>query len=661
MNKLTLLILFLLLIPSIFADSWNYDSEEVTVNFALDSEIDILRDTANSKVSYIKVNLSFFPKDTLQQKVITLTTSPGSEKDSETIQFTWENPTVDNLKFRLDSKIRILNDNIKVTRKVAFPIKVPENLKVYTKPSTTIDSDDPDIFILANELATGQDDLYKVVFNLGTWVKSNVEYDLSSLTANVAQKSSWVLKTRQGVCDELTNLFIALNRVLGIPARFVSGIAYTNSKKFSQEWGPHGWAEVYFPGFGWVPFDVTYGQLGYIDPTHIKLKESLDADDASTKYQWSGHGIEIETNVLDFDVGLIDHSGSLPAKISLDLNSVKSAVMFGSYNLIEATVKNLKNYYVANELYLSKPSEVEIIDNERKQLILGPYEEKKVYWTVKISDLLQKNFIYTFPLTVYSLENITDSAYFTSSRSDFLYNLKEIESILSLKDQKEEKELSKNVDLDCSINKPSLYEYETAIIACAIKNTGTTLLSGVNICLKNDCEKMALGIGEEKQSEFNFAPEKAGEQELLIEVKNADVLQNQFLKVNVKDTPSITLSELEYPEFVSFKEEYIVSFILNKNSVSIAKNIIVELKESGFTKTWTLSELTNNKKFIINLKGKDLGTGKNTMEILVKYYDSNDNEYETSDSFSIQLNKISFIERLQIYVTDFAKFLNRFF
>ena len=73
----------------------------------------------------------------------------------------------------------------------------------------------------------------------------------------MTEPATWVYDNRQGVCDELTGLFISMLRELGIPARFVSGVSYTNLPEFAKPWGGHGWAEVWFPDVGWVPFDVT--------------------------------------------------------------------------------------------------------------------------------------------------------------------------------------------------------------------------------------------------------------------------------------------------------------------------------------------------------------------------------------------------------------------
>jgi transglutaminase-like putative cysteine protease len=66
---------------------------------------------------------------------------------------------------------------------------------------------------------------------------------------------------RQGVCQDFTNLFMCLARLLSIPARYVCGYLYTGPKaeNAAQAEASHAWAQVYLPQVGWRGFDPTNG------------------------------------------------------------------------------------------------------------------------------------------------------------------------------------------------------------------------------------------------------------------------------------------------------------------------------------------------------------------------------------------------------------------
>ena len=179
-----------------------------------------------------------------------------------------------------------------------------------------------------------------------------------------------------------------------------------------------------------MPFDVTYGEFGFVDASHVKLKESLDANDASTKFQWLGNNIEIETYPLDINTEIKDIVGDVGKFVSIDGRAVKNNIGFGSYNLIEASVENLKEHYIATELILSKSKEIEIIGEERKTVLLKPSEEKKVTWIVKVSDNLKRGYMYTFPFVVGSLRNVSSSVRFDVIEDGKKFSLEGIENLV---------------------------------------------------------------------------------------------------------------------------------------------------------------------------------------------------------------------------------------
>lgn len=60
---------------------------------------------------------------------------------------------------------------------------------------------------------------------------------------------------QRGVCQDHTHAFIALARMLGVPARYVSGYLMMDDR-VNQDAG-HAWAEAHVAGLGWVGFDVS--------------------------------------------------------------------------------------------------------------------------------------------------------------------------------------------------------------------------------------------------------------------------------------------------------------------------------------------------------------------------------------------------------------------
>ena len=65
------------------------------------------------------------------------------------------------------------------------------------------------------------------------------------------------LRERIGSCRDLAMLMVACCRVVGLPARFVSG--YQLQQPPPKEYDLHAWAEVYLPGAGWRGFDPSAG------------------------------------------------------------------------------------------------------------------------------------------------------------------------------------------------------------------------------------------------------------------------------------------------------------------------------------------------------------------------------------------------------------------
>jgi len=647
-------VIILLFFNIVLAQEDIQNSQNLIINIDVSSQATIKPKSSDYSIKYINVNLSHYPYESLNLEVLDFKTTPDAEIKDNTLLYTWDNPK-NKISFGYNTKIKTNSNIVKIKKKIQFPLlEIPSELEPYIKPSEIIDSNDEDIILLTSKLIAGEDDLYIVIHKIAEWTKNNIEYNLSTLTAEVSQKASWVLTNKQGVCDELTSLFIAMLRSVGVPAKFVSGIAYTDSELFEENWGSHGWAEVYFPVYGWIPYDVTYGQFGFIDPTHIKLKESIDSNDPSVQYRWLARNIDLETEKLDINTELEDSIGLTQSPVSLDIKLLKENIGFGSYNLIEVILENKADYYISSEVYISKPKELELTESQSKNILLKPKEKKSIFWTVKLTKNLQNNFIYTFPVTIITSSNATITAEIKSTKNDLVYSLNEVTAILGQINEEDKKSYSKEVSIDCSIDKKEFYAYENALLKCKVKNLGNIFLGNLNFCLKKECKKFNLGISQEKNYNFSIKGLKEGKQQLILSLKSKDVSKADYIDVDVLDKPQVRAQNITSPDEVSFNDGLKIGFLIKKASISNPYNVEITLSQKNLEKTWIVKELFEDQKFIINLLGRDLRKGNNEFNIIVKHKDKNGKSYETKEAFNIQLVNVTIFQEVLLTMNIFV-------
>ncbi len=633
------LVLLLALAQSASAASYHM-SERNVIDGNITATVTITPQRPDYSVDYVIANVSLFPKDFESQRILSLETDPKSGMDGGVLTFNWQNPRETQLKAVTSFKVQVTPWQPEVSEKVSFPLReVPAELQKYTVPTENIDSDNAEITRVASELAEGEDDLYVVVFKIANYTQRTIEYNLSTLTADVSQKASWVLRNKQGVCDELTNLFIAMLRSVGVPARFVTGEAYTESPLFPDNWGLHGWAEVYFPGYGWVPFDVTYGEFGYIDAAHIKFLDIPDSDqvvDFSTSAL--GRHIEIKADALSIKPEIASAEGKLQPQVRMDASPIEADVGFGSYNLIELSVENLEDYYVAIEVIAAKTQNVDM-DTPIKNILLGPRERKKEYFIVKVNNGLNDKFIYTFPVAFYAPRNATASSKFTARDTSEVFSRDYFSSFAQ--QQGIEKTINTELSLSCSSDKKRYYAYETAVVNCTAKNLGNKMLESVAICLSK-CSSFDIPISQSRSAVFRHNFTKAGPQTISVKASNYEVSRTALVKVNVSDIPKIDIIDVLIPKEVSYGEEFNITFTASKKSESAPKLVMASVLGQELSQP----ALEGNARFVFGLDGSQLEEGNNQVEMKVTYQDDNGRAYYETRKATIILRELNLWHRV---------------
>ncbi len=409
MKTQVMLMLFLIFIPTtIAAEQWMYESEYIHTSLIISSDISITPKSSKWSTDQVTASLAFIPAEDTRQTITILSFNPPTQIIGDVANFHWDNPTETELTFTLSANLKTQNRIEPILTKIQFPLTgLDAKIKMYTNSQDIINSDDGRINGLATKLTKDEDDLYIAVFKIADYVMKNIQYTLEDKdVAENSKTATWVLENEKGVCDEITSLFTALARSVGIPVKYVSGLAYSNYQD-KADWGPHAWAEVYFPGVGWVPYDVTYREIGFIDATHIKLKESLDADESSTEYEWKGREIDVTTNTLSMDVKLLQKRGKMGDFVSIEASLQNTSLPFGAETWIDVEVTNLQDYYVTTEVSLSQSIEVEIDSYLKQHVALAPHGKETLSWKLKPTQNLDPKFVYTIPIIAFTTRNVT--------------------------------------------------------------------------------------------------------------------------------------------------------------------------------------------------------------------------------------------------------------
>lgn len=170
-------------------------------------------------------------------------------------------------------------------RAIELPVKEPEFAQ-YLKATTEFAADNEDVKNKAKEIAGTDRDAWNVARKLADWTFKNLEWKHVA-SADAAQ----TLATREADCSEFSALFVAMARSQGLPARMVTGLAYSGNS-----FGGHAWVEVWVGK--WIELDPTWG-TDFVDATHIRDSANALITSAALNLI-EVEVVEAKRNVADF-------------------------------------------------------------------------------------------------------------------------------------------------------------------------------------------------------------------------------------------------------------------------------------------------------------------------------------------------------------------------
>ena len=148
--------------------------------------------------------------------------------------------------------------------------------------------------------------VFTAVKQLNEYVYNNFKYIKGITTVETTLDEIWDLKA--GVCQDFAHILLVMLRLLGIPARYVSGYVCPHNSSLRGEGATHAWVEAYIPFYGWLGIDPTNNCV--VNDLHVRLAIGRSFSDCSpVKGTYKG------TAKQTLEVGVsVSHEDGLVAK-----------------------------------------------------------------------------------------------------------------------------------------------------------------------------------------------------------------------------------------------------------------------------------------------------------------------------------------------------------
>ncbi len=167
-------------------------------------------------------------------------------------------------KKQLSFEFKVRARERKITNLVDTDEPVPVEVQAYLHTGGWIPSEG-EIAKIAEQLKTGRHSILERARAAYDWVVENTTRDpnIQGCGTGIVERT---LAKRSGKCADLSSVFVALARNIGVPAREVFGLRLGKQAEQDITGGYHCWAEFYLPGVGWAP----------VDPSDVRKKMLAD-------------------------------------------------------------------------------------------------------------------------------------------------------------------------------------------------------------------------------------------------------------------------------------------------------------------------------------------------------------------------------------------------
>ena len=189
------------------------------------------------------------------------------------------------------------------------------------------------------------------------------------------------------------------------------------------------------------------------------------------------------------------------------------------------------------------------------------------------------------------------------------------------------------LDTNCTTDKNFYYSYERAKVTCHIENNYEET-KDFKICYHGECSNFSLGQGQNEDIFLSLFPIN----DALLTFVSTGMSENVILNYQYYDVPQISLSNIKNPESMTFDSKENISFSVIPTMQENNQNVEVKLSINNHLKKIVKFDKLDETAYVsFQIKGSDLDSGKNDVELLVNYQDKNLRNYQTKQELSIDL------------------------
>jgi transglutaminase-like putative cysteine protease len=261
---------------------------------------------------------------------------------------------------------------------------LPKDLvSLYTQSQDYWEVDDPLISSKADQLLKEKTSAAANARRIFDFVVKSLSYDYTkTLETEFERLGAKTALSKKGavVCTEYTDLFIALARAAGFPAREINGFAYTANESerplslgLEESDVLHAWPEIYLPDNGWIMVDPTWSStsgsdyFSVFDLFHISfvrkgLSSQYPLPAGSYKTDPSQKSVEV---AFSSELDVLDKDPQLSVEVELPPLVISP---FKAHALVK--VKNTSNVAAFDSLLTIESSLLEIVEGQ-DETILG--------------------------------------------------------------------------------------------------------------------------------------------------------------------------------------------------------------------------------------------------------------------------------------------------